>query len=242
MTPPSTPPRKEPGLLGKRVRRVLRAVGLARRHNAPAAPGRRGLPSLAQARVVVTEIYRLVLKCEPDTHGRDTYSAHLAAGTMSQIDVVRALLESADFGTACTRHETVANALSAAVLGALTRSTDDAAIRAYAAGLEGGLPVADFVREICGSAEFRAALASGSLSTTSGIRRSSSPGANGDTTAVSDVGPMVEELIAARLIGEGAVLGWPNLGGGDRAPMSARQLTSLIRTLDMLADRSARQT
>jgi hypothetical protein len=233
---------REPGLLGKRIRRLLRAVGLAKPHNAPATPNRRNLPSQAQARVTVTELYRTILKCEPDAHGRDTYALHLATGSMSQIDVVRALIESADFGTACSRHDNVAATLAAAVLSTLTRTTDDAAIRAYVTGLTGGMSVADFIREICGSPEFRAAWGAGAGSSVAATELRGagllSPGAA--SAAPGEIGQMIEGLIAARLIDEGAVLGLPPLNAVDRPTVSARQMMSLIRTLDMLADQPVR--
>lgn len=231
-------------MIRKRIKRVLRAIGLVKPHNPAAVAGKRGQLNQAQARVVVTELYRAILKCEPAPQSRDIYATQLASGALSQVDVVRALMESGDFGTAASRHENVASNLSAAVLSTLLRNTDEAAITVYARGLAGGLPVADFIREICGSAEFRTVWGAGAPSgaslvapldaTTSGLLSTTA------TSAVSsEIGQMVEGLIAARMIGEGAVLGLPPVNAIDRPAVSARQMMSLIRTLDMLADRPA---
>lgn len=227
-------------MIKKRIKRMLRAMGLVKPHGAATAPGKRVQLSQAQARGVVTELYRVILKCEPDAEGREAFTAQLASGTLSQVDVVRALIESGDFGAAASRHETVAKALSAAVLSALIRNTDDAAIRAYASGLAGGMPVADFIREICGSEDFRSVWGAGAAVGATGEDRT--PGllpAVAASTASREIGEMVEGLIAARLIGEGAMLGLPPINAIDRPPVSARQMMSLIRTLDMLADRPA---
>ncbi|ADL02586.1 DUF4214 domain-containing protein [Brevundimonas subvibrioides] len=223
-------------MLKKRIKRALRAIGLIKPHQG-AAIGKRGLPNQAQARAIVTQLYQIVLKRDPGTAERDGYAVSLSSGELSTPQVVEALIGSGEFGSAFTRHANVAEALSAAVLGNLARVTDDTAIRAYAAGLMGSLPFTDFLREICESPDFRSTWGVGS-SSTGGARSASSRGLTSSATVTvpGDLGEMVEGLIAARMIGQGTVLGLPPIHGFERPPIPISHLTALIRTLDMLGD------
>lgn len=226
-------------VLKKRIKRALRAIGLVKPHQSSAG-AKQAPPSQAMARSIVTELYQLVLKRDPNGQEQELYVRQLTSGKLSTVQVVRVLLESGEFGTAFSQHANVAATLSAVVLGHLARISDEAAVRAYAAGLMGAMPVANFISEICGSPEFHAAwgIGQGSPSATPIPKAAWSPGAA--STVPSEIGEMVEGLIAARMIGEGAVLGLPPINAFDRPPVSAGQMVSLIRTLDMLAERPAR--
>jgi hypothetical protein len=228
-------------LIKKRIRRALRAIGLLKPYDPTAVSGP-SLPTLSQARVTVNGLYQVILRRDPDVVECEKYAASLASGTTSVSAVVEALLGSVEFGTVFSRQAGVAQALATAVLVTLVRVTDEASIMAYTQGLIGELPVSEFLREICESPDFRQVWGTGGAS--HGMSSGSAIEAAGLETRLSgtayavpgDIGQMVEGLIAARMIAEGAVLGLPPIHAFDQTPISNSQMISLIRTLDMLAD------
>ena len=276
-------------MIKKRIRRALRAIGLVKPHRSKATVlAAAGVPNLADARIIVRELYRIILRREADKEGCELFAGALASGAMSQVAVVRALIESGEFGVSCSRHPVAATAFSAALLGALMHTDNEVAVSNYAAALVGGVPVVDMVRELCQSGEFRnmsllfsvhpeaaVGIAGAMISALTG-RETVEPAAktyggalsngypiakfldelcnsnefrsmwgagyaslNGRPAVPSEIAQLTEELIAARLIGEGGVLGLPPVNALNRPPAEARQVVNMIRTLDMLADRPA---
>ncbi|WP_269515453.1 DUF4214 domain-containing protein [Brevundimonas subvibrioides] len=226
-------------MLKKRIKRALRAIGLLKPHQG-ATPGKRGRPNQMQAQSIVGQLYQVVLKRDPGTAERDGYARALASGELSVPQVVEALIGSGEFGSAFTRHANVAEALAAAVLGTLARVTDDAAILTYSSGLMGSMPLTDFLREICESPDFRSTWGVGGAAS-GGARAVTSKGlaSSATVTVPGGLGEMVEGLIAARMIGQGTVLGLPPIRDFDRPPIPLGHLVALIRTLDMLGDGEA---
>lgn len=276
-------------MIKKRIKRALRAIGLVKPHRSKAAAlAAAGVPGLADARVIVRELYRAILRREADKEGCELFAGALASGAMSQVTVVRALIESGEFGMCYSRHPAVATALSTGLLGGLMRTDNEVAVSNYAAALVGGVPVVDLVRDLCQSGEFRnmsllfavhpeaaVGIAGAMISALTG-REAVEPAAktyggalsngypmtkfidelcnsnefrsvwgagygslNGQPAVPSDIAQLTEELIAARLIGEGGVLGLPPVNALNRPPAGAKQVANMIRTLDMLADRPA---
>lgn len=229
-------------MMKKRIKRALRAIGLMKPHQG-SEPTKRHHLNLAQARSIATELHRVVLLRDPQIEERDRYAGLLASGELSVSGMVKALLESGEFGTVFSRQPSVASVLSMTVLGTLARVTDDAAVRAYASGLMGSLPVSDFLREICESPEFRSTWGIGGAGpgAFAGHAGHASAGSHASSRIPAvlpgDLAAMIEEMIAARLIADGAIIGLPPIPAHDRPPVPAAKIVSLIRTLDMLADR-----
>jgi hypothetical protein len=274
-------------MIKKRIKRALRAIGLVKPHRSKAtALAAGGVPGIADARVIVRELYRAILKREADKEGCELFAAAMASGAMTEVAVVRALIESGEFALNYSRHPNVATALSAALLGGLMRTDGEVAVSNYAAALTAGVSVKDLLAELCQSPEFRnlgllfavhpdaAVGVAGSMISALTGRQSVEAAAksygealvngypmtsfldelcnsgeframwgagysslNGRPAVPSEIAQLAEELIAARLIGDGGILGLPPVNGLNRPPVAASQVANMIRTLDMLADR-----
>lgn len=123
-------------------------------------------------------------------------------------------------------HPEAAAGIAGSMISALTgRASPDAESSNFGRALASGYPIKAFIEEVCQSPEFRTTWAVGYSAL------------QGRPAVPSEIGQLAEQLIAARLISEGSVLGLPPLNALDRPPVSVKQVASMIRTLDMLADR-----
>jgi len=114
------------------------------------------------------------------------------------------------------------------MISALTgRESPEAESSNFGNALASGYPIKAFIEEVCNSPEFQTTWAVGYSAM------------QGRPAVPSEIGQLAEQLIAARLIGDGAVLGLPPVNALDRPPVSVKQVASMLRTLDMLADRPA---
>lgn len=227
-------------LFRKRMRRVLRAVGIVPPHQR-AARVEHAVRDIPLIRSEVADLYALILKREAEATELDSHVAALASGRVTTVEVVRSLMESEEFGSASLRNANVATRLSTAVLGALAGISDENAVRAYATGLMGAMPVESFIREICAGEEFRAVWNLASVEALPGETRIVyQPAPATAQSGSGEIGLMIENLVIARMIGEGAVLGMPPLDPANRTAPSTSQIMALIRTLDMMADRPLR--
>lgn len=274
-------------MIKKRIKRALRAIGLVKPHNSTKAKLMAGgAPDLVAARSIVRALYRTILRREADAEGCEGFANSLASGAVSQVDVVRALMESPEFATAYARHPNVSNALSTALVDGLLQQHGGPAADSCKAGLAAGFPVGEMVKELCRSPEFRnmslvfavhpeaaAGIAGSMISALTGRESPDAESSNfgralasgypvkafieevcqspefrttwavgysalqGRPAVPSEIGQLAEQLIAARLIGDGGILGLPPVNALNRPPVSVKQVAAMIRTLDMLADR-----
>lgn len=278
-------------MIKKRIKRALRAIGLVKPHkSAKAALSAGGAPDLVAARSVVRALYRTILRREADAEGCEGFASSLASGSLSQVELVRALIDSPEFAMAYARHPNVSNALSTALVDGLLQQHGGPVADSCAAGLAAGFPVGDMVKELCRSPEFRnmslvfavhpeaaAGIAGSMISALTGRDSPEAESSNfgralasgysvtafidevcqspefrttwavgysalhGRPAVPSEIGQLAEQLIAARLISDGGILGLPPVNALDRPPVSVKQVAAMIRTLDMLADQPAAQ-
>lgn len=143
-------------MIKKRIKRALRAIGLVKPHNSAKAALKAGAaPDIVAARSIVRALYRAILRREADADGCEGFAGSIASGALSQVDVVRALIESPEFATAYARHPNVSNALSTALVDGVLQQHGGPAADHCAAGLAAGFPVGEMVKELCRSPEFR---------------------------------------------------------------------------------------
>ena len=143
-------------MIKKRIKRALRAMGLVRPQKGVKATLAVGAsPNIVAARSIVQALYRTILRREADAEGCEGFAGSLASGTMSQVELVRALIESPEFAMSYSRHPVVANTLSTALVSGLLQQNGGPATDSCAAGLVAGFPVGEMVKELCRSPEFR---------------------------------------------------------------------------------------
>lgn len=213
----------------RRIKKFLRSIGVLK-------PKSQATAGAGLAQVNIPNLYMAVLKRAPRPEEMARSQQALASGQMGVAELVSSLLDSDDYATGYARHAPAADTIARAVLGTLINVTDERSVQAYSTGLQGGLSLADFLAEICGSNEFQARwqVALDALAP--------APQASAGLVPASDrlareLGQVAEGLIAARLIREGVPLGLPPpLDDADRPPVDTAQLLALIRTLDMMAD------
>lgn len=225
-------------MLKKRLKRALRSWGLV----GPVKPGVTRLPR-GEARAVVDDLYQSMLKRPASPDEREASIAGLVSGDLTISQLVQRLSASDEFGTTFIQNPAAARQVAAAVLSSLADVASETAVEAYATGLENGLPLPDFLQEICRSPEFMArwsdvqATAQQSSHNEGAAARARSLRAS--STVPGELGQMVENLIMARMAGEGATLALPPLDNQQLAPLPTQTLIGLVRTLDMMADRPA---
>lgn len=204
----------------RRIKKFLKSIGLLK---AKPRPG-------AAIDVDIRGLYQAILMRPPSAAEEAADRQAILSGRLSTTGLVTALLNTPDFGSAFSRHPRAATVLARTILSNLVGVTSEDAIHAYSTGLRGGLPLSDFVAEICSSPDFKARQL--------GLDAASQTGGKLPSTErlVRDLTDLVETMITARLIEGGMTIAAPPIGETGETPTSASQLVSMIRTLNMMGD------
>ena len=203
------------------VRELARSEEFARRLAPQSTAARQEMPPMGDTRAQVDQMFRSILRRAPDAEALEAYATALDGGA-GALELVGDLIGSQEFGDAAIRHPVVARAVARAAISSLMqRPATEAEVESYGGALSSNYPLAEFLHELRGSAEYER-LAPSSL---------------GDLARPTpyEIGQLAEGLIVAKLEAQGCIIPLPPLTEEGRKPIDGPQMRSLLLTLAMLA-------